>query len=311
MIKRQKRDIVHRWEGNPIVNLDVLSFSCNNIYNAGAVKIGNEYILLVAIENLEGKTSIYKAVSENGYHFNVEDKPFMVPSDDPRFITYEKRGIRDARITFIDGIYYIVYLGASRHGILLCLATTTDFKSIKRHGVISEPETKAGALFPCKFNNSYARLERPREGGSVWISRSNDLLTWGQSEVVLSPRAGFWDSDHVGCAVPPFEIDSGWLLIYYGVKKTASGYITRMGAAILDKENPGKVIARSNIPILSPRETYERIGDTSNLIFSTGAVLEDNNELKLYYGAADNCLCAGTVKLKDIYDTCMESMREF
>jgi predicted GH43/DUF377 family glycosyl hydrolase len=186
-----------------------------------------------------------------------------------------------------------------------------DFKKVERLGIISEPETKAGALFPAKFKGRYARLERPRQSGSIWISYSKDLLTWGEMEVVLGPRRGFWDTDRIGCAVPPILIDEGWLLIYYSVKKTSAGPITRIGAAVLDKKNPSKMVSRSNIPILSPREDYERIGDINNLVFSTGAILEDDGELKIYYGVADNCVCLGTTKLSEIISFCDESIKEY
>lgn len=305
-----RHDIIRRWEGNPIITLDHITFTTNNIYSAAAVKKDGEYILLVTMEDLEGKTSIYLARSENGYHFDVEETPFMTSSENDKFRTFEKMGVREARITFMEGHYYIVYLGVGHHGFVLCLAVTDDFRAVKRLGVISEPETKAGALFPRKINGQYARLERPKAGYRIWISYSNDLLTWGESDVVISPRPGFWDSNLVGCAFVPIEIEEGWLLGYYGIKNTASGPITRLGAAILDRENPCKVIARSNIPIISPREDYERMGDMTNVILSSGAILEEDI-LKIYYAASDNCLCVGTAKLADIVKTCIESTKEF
>ncbi len=311
MPRKFKRDIVHRWEGNPIINMDDLTFATTNIYSAAAVKKDGEYILLVTMEDPEGKTSMHLARSENGYHFDVDETPFMEPSEEGKFRVFERMGVRDARITLMEGRYYIVYLGMGHHGSVLCLAVTENFKSVERLGVISEPETKAGALFPRKLNGKYARLERPKAGNRVWISYSNDLLTWGESCVVISPRQGFWDSAFVGCAFPPIEIDEGWLLGYYGIRNTSAGPITRLGAAILDRESPCKVIVRSNIPISSPREDYERIGDMTNVVFSSGAILEQSGELKVYYGAADNCLCVGTTSVTEIVKTCIESSKEF
>ena len=155
-------------------------------------------------------------------------------------------------------------------------------------------------------------MERPNTGGSIWISYSNDLITWGESEVVLSPRPGYWDEHHIGCSTVPLEINEGWLVFYYGVKKTSAGFLTRLGTAILNKENPAsKIIGRSNEPVLSPREPYERIGDIHNLVFSCGAIYEENSTIKLYYGASDNCLCLGTTTLREIIDTCFESEKEY
>lgn len=311
MPRKFRHDIVHRWEGNPIIALDNLPFVSNNVYSAAAVKLDGHYLLLVTIENLEGKPSIYPARSETGFHFTVDEQPFLGPEEEGKLAEFEGLGVREARVTFLDGKYYIIYLGVGHHGKLLCLASTTDFKTVEKHGIISEPETKAGALFPRKFKGKYLRLDRPQMGGSIWLSYSRDLLTWGESKVVISPRNGFWDSGLVGCAFPPMEIEEGWLLAYYGIKPTSTGPITRLGAAVLERENPCKVIARCNVPILSPRKDYERIGDFTNVVFSSGAVLEDNGELKIYYGAADNCLCAGTTKLSEVVNECFAGNQEF
>ncbi|MCK4422513.1 MAG: glycosidase, partial [Candidatus Omnitrophica bacterium] len=130
-------------------------------------------------------------------------------------------------------------------------------------------------------------------------------------EVLLTPRDGFWDSNHIGCAAPPIETKKGWLVFYYGVKNTSAGPLTRIGAVILDKQDPLLVVGRSNIPILSPKEPYERIGDINNLVFSCGAILEKDENIKLYYGASDNCLCLGTVPLNEIIEACMQTKSEF
>jgi beta-1,4-mannooligosaccharide/beta-1,4-mannosyl-N-acetylglucosamine phosphorylase len=311
MAKRFRKDVVHRWEGNPIISFDTLDFPINNIYSAAAVKKDGIYILLVTMEDLEGKTNIHKALSDDGYHFEVIDSPLMSPSSQGPLSRFEERGVRDARITFLEGRYYIVYIGINHYGSILCLSLTDDFETVERLGIISEPDNKTAALFSCKFHGCYARLERPREGSRIWISYSRDLMTWGDADVVISPRAGFWDSAYVGCSFPPMEIPQGWLMGYYGIRQTSAGPITRLGAAILDRNNPCKVIARSNIPISSPRKEYERIGDVNNIVYSSGAVLEEDGELKIYYAAADNCLCVGTAHLSEIVNSCQESGKEY
>ena len=127
----------------------------------------------------------------------------------------------------------------------------------------------------------------------------------------MQPRPGYWDASRIGTAGPPIEIEQGWLLIYYAAKDTSAGPIYRLGAAILDKNNPAKVLIRANIPILSPRETYERIGDVPNIVYSTGAVVEDNKNLKIIYGAANSCICFGKASIEDIVINCLESKKEF
>ncbi|MCP4640664.1 MAG: glycosidase [bacterium] len=311
MPKRRSRDIVHRWEGNPVITLDDLSFPVSDICNAGVVKIDGEYVLLVTIQTLEGGYQIYEARSTDGFKFDVHDEALIAPLLEGPDAAYCEHGTLDPRITSLDGEYYITYDAVSRHGYRLGLAKTTDFKKIESLGLMSLPDTKAGALFPVKFNGKYARLERPWEGGSIWVSYSDDLVHWGWAEAVMTPRGGFWDYHRIGTAAPPMKIDEGWLLIYYGIKETSAGPLFRLGAAILDGEDPGKVNGRTNVPILSPREEYERLGDVPNLVFSCGATIEENDEIRIYYGAANSCICVGTTKLSRVIEACHDSGKEF
>lgn len=301
-------DVIHRWEKNPIISLDDLSFACMNIFNAGAIKYKDKYLLLLRIETLRGPSIFVRAVSSDGNHFEVDPEAIMFPAEKEPFRTYEARGVEDPRITFIDNTYYIVYVANSSHGRRLALAETADFKTIKRIALISEPDNNGGALFHKKINNRYVRLERPNKGGSIWISYSDDLIYWGRATVILTPRRGYWDSSRIGIASPPIEIEGGWLVIYYGEKDTSTGPIYRLGAALLDAKNPAKVLGRSDIPILSPRKYYERVGDTDNVVFSCGVILEEKtNVLKLYYGVSNAAICLGTANLDKIVGRCFKS----
>lgn len=308
--KNKGRDIVHRWEGNPIIRLDDLDFQCADLRSAGVTTYNNELILLVTIEHLEGYQSIHLARTDNSA-FHVEKEPFIEPCRDATGCSvHESHGVMDARVTLLDGVYYIVYLVSGEHGYRLGLASTENFKTLKMHGHISEPDMKAGALFSEKIDGRYARLERPAESGSIWINYSDDLIYWGGHEVVLSPRDGFWDAARVGAGAPPMKIPEGWLLIYYGVKNTSAGPLFRLGAAILDQKDPTRLVDRSNIPILAPRENYERIGDLTNIVFTTGAFIEDG-EVKIIYSGADSCVCLGTTTVAEIVDTCSKSRGDF
>lgn len=311
MGRKLGRDIVHRWEGNPIITIDDLSFNCSDIRNAGAVKINNEYILLITIEMLEGSFSIFPARSKDGYNFEISSTPFLSPAKGGPFAIFEQSGTLDARITKMDDKYYVTYNAEGPHGFVIGLAETTNFITCKRIGIISEPDTKACVLFPEKIKNRYARLERPGAGESIWLSYSDDLIYWGYSERIMTPRGGFWDNNRVGPATQLLKVAEGWLLLYYGVKETSAGPLFRIGVAILDYRDPTKVIARSNVPILAPRELYERIGDIQNVIFSCGCVVEPDGEMKLYYGASNSCICVGTVRVSELVQTCFESQKEF
>ncbi len=303
--RRVRRDVLHRWEGNPVIALDDLSFPALDILNAGVAKCGSDYLLLIRVEDMQGRSVFVLARSQDGRYFDVDAEPIMVPATDEPFSRFEKRGIEDARITYLEDAYYIVYTAQSAYGTRLALAKTDNFEQIERIALISEPDNKSAALFPSRINGRYARLERPRDGGRIWISYSDDLTYWGGSTPVLQSRgSGFWDSDRIGCAAPPIAIDEGWLLIYYGVRNTSGGPIFRLGAAILDKEDPHKVLKRSDIPILSPREHYERIGDIGNVVFCCGAILEDDGELKVYYGAANTAICLGSASIETVLSSC-------
>lgn len=301
------RNIVERFAGNPIISLDGLPFPVNTVFNTAATKYKDKYLLLMRIENLAGRSVFALAWSHDGFSFTVEPNWAMTPSDQEPFKTYEALGVEDPRITYMDGTYYVMYTAYSPHGARLALAKTTDFEHFDRIALISEPNNKNGVLFPKKVGGRYVRLDRPYSSsyGAIWISYSDDLVAWYDSEVVMTPRPGYWDADRIGAGCPPIELDYAWLEIYHGVKNTSAGPIYRMGAALLDLEDPSQIIARSAVPILSPREMYERVGDVGNVVFACGAIPEEDGTLKLYYGAADTYICVGTARITDIVDACL------
>ncbi len=306
MSKRVAPDVVKRWEGNPTLAAEDIPFPCNTVFNAGAVKVGDEYILLLRVEDLRGHSVLALACSNDGYHFTVHDEPVMVPSREGQFAIYERKGIEDPRITRIEDTYYIIYTAVSDFGARLALAKTEDFRSFERIALISEPENKDGALFPRKIGGRYVRLDRPMVGstGNIWISYSDDLVSWRDSRVLMTVRSDCWDSWRIGASVPPIETQYGWLEIYHGVKETSHGPIYRLGAAMLDRDDPTKILCRSSIPILAPRADYERTGDIPNVVYSTGAIMEEDGTLKIYYSGADTCICVGTVHLEELMQFC-------
>ncbi len=305
------RDVIHRWEGNPMITVEDIPFRCNSVFNAGAVMFEEDYLLLLRVEDLKGRSVFALARSKDGFHFVVDPLPAMQPSEEEPFKSYEQRGIEDPRISYCEGTYYIMYTAYSCFGACLALASTKDFKKFKRYGLISEPENKDGALFPRKINGRFARLDRPLAGGlgNIWISYSNDLKHWGDSRCVMTIRGGFWDSERIGASAPPIETPQGWLEIYHGVKCTSGGPVYRLGVVLLDLEDPSKVIGRSAVPVLAPREYYERIGDIGNVVFSCGAVPNRHNGgVKVFYGAGDTCICVGTTTMEELVACCLEDV---
>lgn len=299
------RDVIRRCPCNPLITIDSLPFNASDIWNAGIVKFEGEYLLLLTVETLAGRYRIHSARSRDGMDFTVEAQPFLGPVETGAAEVYENGGVRDPRITPIDGEFYITYIADGYHGLRLGLAKTTDFRSVERVAYISQVDVKAGALFSRKINGKHALLKRPDAGNSIWLSTAADLEFWGNESVVMTPRGGYWDSHRIGAAAPPIEMEQGWLLIYYGERITSAGPLVRLGAAILDRDDPSQVIGRSNIPILSPRERYERVGDVPNVVFSCGALLE-GDEVVVYYGASDSCICRGSAPLDEILRLCYE-----
>jgi beta-1,4-mannooligosaccharide/beta-1,4-mannosyl-N-acetylglucosamine phosphorylase len=306
---RYRRDLFHRWEGNPALRHVDLPFPCLDVRNAGAVKVGDRYILLITIEALDGRARIFRAESSDGYDFEVDSEPVLAPTYVEPYFVYELNGVEDPRVTLLEGTYYVTYTANSPLGLRLAIAKTTDFRTFDRIGLVSQPDVKHGVLFPERIGGRYARLERPREGGSIWVSYSDDLLYWGSSAFVMGPRGGYWDFHRVGPSTAPVRVDEGWLIIYYGVKATSAGPLFRLGAAVLDAENPAIVKGRTDIPVLAPREDYERIGDVNNLVFSCGAIVEDG-AMRLYYGGSDSCICVGEARIKTIVDRCLDGNGE-
>jgi predicted GH43/DUF377 family glycosyl hydrolase len=309
MMRTRGRDLLHRWEGNPIVALENVPYRCNTVFNGTPVKFGDKYLLLLRVEGRQGYSFLCLARSDDGFNFTVDKQPCMLPAQQGPFKLWEQNGLEDPRVTEIDGWYYIMYTAVSPYGHRIALARTGDFERFERIALISGPGNKDGVLFPEKISGAYARLDRPigNDVGSIWISYSPDLVNWGRSELVLSPRPRFWDSYRIGASVPPIRTDGGWLEIYHGVKMTSAGPIYRVGTVMLDLDNPDRVTGRCLSPVLSPRQEYERIGDLGNVVFASGAVVEDDGEVKLYYGAADTSICVATAHIDELVESCFEN----
>ena len=210
---------------------------------------------------------------------------------------WEELGIEDPRITQIGDTYYITYVAISRQmGLTTALMTTRDFESFTRHGIIFPTENKDVVLLPALWNGQYVAYHRPVphswvSAPSITASLSPDTLHWGRHRLLLGPREGGWDSVKVGAGPPPVLLPQGWLLIYHGVDTaTETSPIGRYcaGAALIDSDDPFRVLARTRQPLLRPDRPYEQTGFVPNVIFPTGAFLSDDRQtLLVVSGAAD------------------------
>ena len=236
------------------------------------------------------------ARSKDGINFVVEEKPAMYPAN-----KYEEFGIEDPRITLIDGVYYINYSCCASVGVTTCLATTTDFKTFERKGVIFTPDNKDVAIFPEKRNGKYLALCRPASAEykkrEIWISESSNLVEWGNHKQLVSVNETDWDNGRIGCSAVPFLTEKGWVEIYHAADAN-DRYC--LGALLLDKDQPTKVIGKSFKPVMEPLASYEKWGFYGPVIFLCGCLVEGDT-VKLYYGAADTSVCYAEVSLQDIF----------
>lgn len=237
------------------------------------------------------------ARSKDGTKFQIDDTPSIAPANE-----YEAFGVEDARITLIDDTYYITYVAVSHFGVTTALASTKDFKSYNRHGVIFCPENKDVLLFPEKINDKFYAMHRPVsplfKKQEIWLAESPDLTSWGNHRYLMSPQPELWDEAKIGASTVPFKIDAGWLEVYHGADRN-NRYC--LGAVLLNADQPWEVLARSQKPILEPKTDYEVEGFFGNVVFSCG-LLYEYNKLRIYYGVADTAICYAELPLQDVLD---------
>lgn len=304
--------LVTRYENNPILTKKDVPYEVATVHNAGVTKYNGEYIMLFRSHKHNGRSILGLARSKDGFQFKVDEKPFMEPAQSGEFAEYEAFGVEDPRITFIDGEYLITYSAYSPHGVRIGLAKTKDWISVERFSLITEADYRNVVIFPEKINGLYARLDRPHSEispWSIWISYSPDLKYWGAAKIIMKPVQYHWDEMKIGPGAPPIKTEKGWLNIYHGVFPTMDGSVYRLGAALHDLSDPAKIIGVGDDWILQPEEPYEITGYVHNVVFTCGAVPEDDGTVKIYWGGADTVMCVGTAKIRDLVDLCLTNSR--
>lgn len=311
-----------RYSKNPILSradipdLKPYLVDATSVFNPGAIKFKNQYLLLLRVQNRGRETFTMKAVSEDGVHFEVENKVVKFQGlEKVKDVIYHAY---DARITLLDETYYIMFAMDMDDGCYLGLAETTDFDTYKFLGMCSEDDNRNGVLFPEKINGKYMRLDRPNQiqlesgptsGNAICLSESQDLLHWKQKSIVIEGRFHYWD-ERVGAGPPPIKTKEGWLQIYHGIAEHfGSSSIYQAGVMLLDLEDPSKVISRGKYNNLEPRELFELTGQVPNVVFPSGAIVEEqhasgfaggSSEVKIYYGAADTCIGLATATIDEL-----------
>jgi len=293
-----------------------------SVFNPGAIKDGDTYRLILRVQSRSRETFLVMAESSDGVSFKVENK--IVYFKGIEKVKEKIFHIYDARITKLEGRFYIMFAMDMQDGCQLGLGVTDDFKSFDFLGITSNEDIRNGVLFPEKINGKYYRMDRPNKakhsggptsGSTICLSESTDLVNWQYVSTLISGRFHYWD-EFIGSGPPPVKTRKGWLHVYHGVAgHFGSSNIYQGGVMLLDLNDPTKVLGRCRCNILEPREIWELSGQVPNVTFPSGMIVEDhdkegfalgNSEVKIYYGAADTSVGLLITSINELLDAAME-----
>ncbi len=298
--KRSYEVLFRRHAANPILTARDWPYPAHTVFNAGATLLRDgTTLLLCRVEDRRGHSHLCAARSKNGVDgWIIDEQPTLRP--EPELHHEELWGIEDPRITWVEELakYVIAYTAFSKDGPGVALALTEDFRTFERCGLVMQPDDKDAALFPRRINGNFALIHRPATdtAANIWISYSPDLRNWGGHKPILLARKGaWWDANKVGLSPPLIETKRGWLMIYHGVRHTASGSLYRLGLALFALDDPELCLARGDEWVFGPETDYECHGDVANVAFPCGTTLDaDGDTLRMYYGGADSCIALAT-----------------
>ena len=316
-------DVIQRYEGNPVLSARDIPYDAVQIFNAGVAKWRGRYVMLFRndygyVPGSAGpiRTNLGLATSDDGLCWTPEPHPCLAMKDEEICRVY------DPRLTVIDGSCYVCLAVDTRHGLRGAVAVTDNFEHFEFLS-LSLPDNRNMALFPEKIDGKFVRLERPMpvysreraEAFDMWLSDSPDLRYWGNHRLVLGAEQVPYCNNKIGPAAPPIRTDCGWLALFHSVYKDDSrplgGWERRpwtkcysAGLVLLDLDRPWRVIGMSREPVLSPQAKYELEGFRGSAIFPGGMILEDDGEVKIYYGAADTVVALATARVDDLLDLC-------
>jgi len=312
-----------------VLTREQVLFASTCVFNAGVCKFGGRYVMLFRNDvGTWGDPTFHTmnlglAFSDDGVDWSVQPEPVW-GSRDPELMRVTDGDywrVYDPRLIPIDGRCYVCFACDTHHGLRGGVAVTEDFRSFRVLS-LSVPDNRNMVLFPQRIGGKFARLERPMpvysQGNSdrfdVWFSDSPDLCYWGNAHLVAGVERFGFANDKIGPAAPPVRTRKGWLTIVHCVDRDQSrgkrgwepAWKKRYtaGLMLLDLERPWQVIGLSRQPLLAPETEYERIGFRDDVIFPGGMILEDDGEVKIYYGAADTCEAMATADVDDLLALC-------
>lgn len=287
-----EKEPIWRYSGNPIIGRHGNQRS-NSVFNSAVVPFRGGFAGVFRCDSRSISMDLFAGRSQDGLHWEIDDEPILLTGADSEIAAKEYR--YDARITPMEGKYYITWCNGY-HGPTIGVAWTEDFKTFHQLENAFLPFNRNGVLFPRKIGGMYMMMSRPSDNGhtpfgDIYVSQSPDLEFWGRHRYMMGTIKGnesAWQSTKVGPGPSPIETDEGWLLIYHGVITTCNGFVYRMGAALLDLDEPWRVKYRSKDYLMAPWELYECVGDVPNVVFPCAALTDSaTGRIAIYYGCAD------------------------
>jgi beta-1,4-mannooligosaccharide/beta-1,4-mannosyl-N-acetylglucosamine phosphorylase len=294
-------DVVWRYSANPIIPRNLLPTS-NSIFNSAVVPFHNGYAGVFRCDSRTRAMNIHSGCSQDGIHWQLDPEPIEWIYDNPDVGRSEY--CYDPRVVWLEDRYYVIWCNGM-HGPTIGLGYTFDFQKFHFLENALLPYNRNGVLFPRKVNGKYLLFSRPSDRshtpfGDIFISQSPDLVHWGEHRFVMAPNGG-WQSTKVGAGPIPIETPEGWLMIYHGVLTSCNGFVYSFGAALLDLDQPWKVIYRTAPYLLSPQAYYECVGDVPNVVFPCAALLDaPTGRMAIYYGGADTVTALAFAHLDEV-----------
>ncbi|MDR3284588.1 MAG: glycoside hydrolase family 130 protein [Treponema sp.] len=296
----QKKEVLWRYSKNPVIQRD-LTLHSNSIFNSAVVPFKDGFAGVFRCDDTSRRMNIHAGKSKDGFKWDIKDEVIDFSKIDPGLPDSDYK--YDPRVVFIEDRWYVIWCNGY-HGPCIGLGYTFDFEKFYQMENALMFFNRNGVLFPRKIGKNYAMLSRPSDSGhtpfgDIVYSESPDLTFWGKHRHVMAPNSNYpWQSTKTGAGPAPIETTEGWLLFYHGVLTSCNGFVYSFGAALLDLDEPWKVIARSSPYLINPREIYELTGDVPNVTFPCAALTDqDTGRLAIYYGCADTVtgLVFGTV----------------
>lgn len=293
---------VWRYSGNPVLTRDLLP-SSNSIFNSAVVPFGDGFAGVFRCDDRTRRMQLHRGFSPDGVSWELDPEPIRFSTGDRELATFVYG--YDPRVVALDGRFYVTWCNWY-HGPTIGVAWTDDFATFHQLENAVLPYNRNGVLFPRKIDGRYALLSRPSDDGhtpfgDVFYSESPDLVFWGRHRHVLGTVANSWQATKVGGGPVPLETSAGWLLLYHGVLTSCNGFVYSAGVALLDRDEPWKVVARAAPYVLAPDAAYERVGDVPNVVFPCAMLCDaPTGRLAIYYGAADTVTALAFARVDEL-----------